>query len=380
MGVSSGPKGGGVVTTLDELRTLETAHQALFASAAAPHIGTAYPYVVADAATGSSQESWRLFTAYRSDDLAGCLYGRRVRRTVLRMAMPVFEVGTKFVADPLLGPGEELRVLRALIEALQENQHDCAMFLFPRLSVASFDALAAVADELRLPWHGQWARYSYAFDTTCGRDEFLARLDGKYRRELGRRRRRLFRELPCELVREEGLEVDDAITRFEAFMEIEDSGWKGENETSIRRRAGYEPYFRELVRSASRGGQLVWYTLQANRRPIAMYLALRTHDTVWLPKIGYDERFSEHAPGLVMNHDVLLHCIDDPEIRRVDNLSAAPWARPWQPAIVPFRSMTLFGSGVRSQLVYRALAAKHLARRFLGRTDAGPGPYDRPYL
>jgi CelD/BcsL family acetyltransferase involved in cellulose biosynthesis len=252
--------------------------------------------------------------------------------------------------------------------------------VFPRLSVASFDTLAAVADELRLPWRGQWARYSYAFDTTCGRDEFLARLDGKYRRELGRRRRRLFRELPCELVREEGLDVDDAMTRFEAFMDIEDSGWKGENETSIRRRAGYESYFRELVRSASRGGQLVWYTLQTNRRPIAMYLALRTHDTVWLPKIGYDERFSEHAPGLVMKHDVLLHCIDDPEIRRVDNLSAAPWVRPWQPAIVPFRSMTLFGSGVRSQLVYRALAAKHRARRFLGRADVGPGPCDRPYL
>lgn len=369
-----------VIADVDDLRSLETAHQALFDSAATPHVGTAFPYVIADAATRSPEQPWQLFTAYRNGELTGCLYGRRMERTVIRMPMPVFELGTKLVADPLLGPEDQARTLRGLIEALQENQRDCAMFVFPRLSAASFEQLAFAASELRLPWHWQWARYAYAVDTTTALDEFLARLEGKQRRELSRRRKRLAREHAGELLHERGLDLEDDMTRFEAFMGIEDSGWKGAGGTSIRRRSGYEPYFRELVRSASRGKQLAWYTLRADDRPIAMYLALRTHDTLWLPKIGYDERFAEHAPGMVLKHHVLLESIADPAIRRVDNISATPWVRLWKPVLVPFRSVTLFSHSPRSMLVYRAQAAKRLARRLVGRPDVGPGPGERPYI
>jgi CelD/BcsL family acetyltransferase involved in cellulose biosynthesis len=369
-----------VVADLKELRSLETAHQALFASAAAPHVGTAFPYVIADAATGSQERPWKLFAAYRDGELAGCLYGRRLECTVMRMRIPVFELGAKFVADPLLGPVEQGGTLRRLIEALQQSQRDCAMFVFPRLSAASFEQLARTASELGLPWQWQGASYAYAFDMTIELDEFLARIDGKQRRELNRRGRRLARDHGGEFLREEGLGVEDDIARFEAFMALEDSGWKGLNGSSIRRRPGYEPYFRELVWSASRGRLLLWYTLRADDRPIAMYMALRTHDTLWLPKVGYDERFAEHAPGLLLKHSVLLECVANAAITRVDNISAAPWLRLWNPAQIPFRSMTLFSRNPRSTLAYRALAAKRLARRLMRRPEVDPGPGDRPYL
>src|SRR5262245_50432970 len=199
------------------------------------------------------------------------------------------------------------------------------MFVSPRVSATSFEQLTRAARELGLPWHWKWARYGYGFDATIGLDEFVARIDGRQRRELNRRHRRLVKDHACELRREEGLDVEADLARFETFMTIEDSGWKGAGGTSIRRRAGYEPFFRELVRSASRGRQLIWYTLRADDRAIAMYMAMRTHDTLWLPKIAYDESFAEHAPGMVMKHKILVESLENPEIRRVENISATPW-------------------------------------------------------
>jgi len=321
-----------------------------------------------------------MLVAQRDGKLAGCLYGRRVERPVLRMQMPVFELGTKFVADPLLAPEDEVATLRRLIEALQDSQRECVMWVFPRLSAASFDLLSRAANERGLLWEWQWSRYAYWFDTTIEVDDFLARLDGKMRRELNRRNRRLVQDHAAEFSREEGLDEEVALERFETFAGLEDSGWKGTSGTSIRRRQGYEPYFRELVQSASHAGHLVWYTLRADGRPIAMYLAMRTHNTLWTPKIGYDERYSEHAPGMLLKHHILLECIANDAIHRLDNISAAPWARQWKPTISTFKSMNLFSRGARSTLMYRARAAKRLAGQLLGRPEVGPGPDDRPYL
>jgi hypothetical protein len=170
------------------------------------------------------------------------------------------------------------------------------------------------------------------------------------------------------------------MARFEEFTALEDSGWKGEQGTSIRRRPGYAANFRELVASASRAGMLRWYTLRADRARIAMYLTLRAHDTLWTPKIGYDERYAEHAPGFVLNHHLLMESIADPGIQRVDNISGAPWVQLWKPMLIPFRSLTLFGRSPLSRILHRAAAGRALARRIAGRADSGPGRGDQPYL
>jgi hypothetical protein len=369
-----------VTSDIEELRSLERQHNALFASCAVPHIGTAFPYIVADAATGSASDPWRLYTVYRNGELAGCLYGRRREGTTMRIRTPVFQLGPHYVADPLLQPVQQELILRRLIEALQEDQRDCAMFVFPRLSTSSFELLEHCAGESGLPWQWRWARYAYRFDTNLAPDEFLAGLDGEQRRELTRRERRLAQDHGCEYVREQGLGAEADMDRFETFMALEDSGWKGQNESSIRRRPGYEPYFRELVASASRGGLLIWYTLRSADRPIAMYLALRSHDTVWLPKIGYDENFASYGPGKMLTHHVMTDCLADPAIRHIDNISAAAWVELWKPVQSPFKSLTLFGRSSRSRLLHGGLAARDFARRLIGRQDNAPGPGDHPFL
>jgi hypothetical protein len=369
-----------VISAVAELRALEQQLHALFASCAAPHIGSAFPYLIADVAADLPHEPWRVYAAFRDGALVGSLFGRRLVRRIARRRLPVFQIGSKFVADPLVHEADGEAVLRRLLEALQEDQSDCAMFEFRRLTPPAFEILQQCAEEMGLPFQWQWAGYGFKFDTSVARAQFLERIDGKGRRELNRRERRLAREHASEYVREQGLGAKADMERFESFMALEDSGWKGTNETSIRRRPGYEPYFRELVRSASRAGLLTWYALRVDGRTVAMYLALRSHATLWVPKVAYDEAFAVHSPGFLLKHHVLMQCLADPAIREVNNISGAHWAQLWNPARIQYRTATLFGRSLRSRLARGVLVTKDLVRRARGKPDPALRGYDRPFL
>jgi CelD/BcsL family acetyltransferase involved in cellulose biosynthesis len=365
---------------LDAIRDLEPAHQRLFTAADVPHVGASFAYLIADAVTASPGSPWQVFAAWRGSELAGCLHGRRVDGKFRGVPVATFQVGSRLVADPLIVPAGRDAVLQRLLEEIVEAQSDCATLLFPRLSESGYLQVSRAATALGLPWQWRWSTYAYAFDATVGLDAFLANLDGDHRRELRRRGRRLAREHGTEFRRESGSGEDADAERLERFAALEDSGWKGRESTSIRRRPGYPQYFSELVRSASRAGMLAWYTLVADDLPIAMYMTLRSGGTQWLPKIGYDERFAVNCPGMLLTHHLLTEACADPAIDRIENISAAPWVRSWAPMVVPFRSITLFSPSARGKLLHRAQAARETLQRLTGRVPRAPGPGDRPFI
>jgi hypothetical protein len=369
-----------VISDVGALRAIEQQHNALFAAASAPHIGTSFPYLIADVVADAAGEPWRVYAAFRDGTLAGCLFGQRMFRRIARRQLPIFQIGGRLIADALLSVADREAVLRQLVEALQTDQSDCVMFVFRRLTPPAYEILRHCAEQMRLPLRWQWAGYGYRVDTTSSWEDLLARMDGNKRREIHRRGRRLAREHTCEYLHEEGLGADADMERLESFMALEDSGWKGENETSIRRRTGYEPYFRELVRSASRAGLLSWHALRVDGRAVAMYLALRSHATLWLPKIGYDEAFAVYSPGFLLKHYVLGRCAADPTIREVNSISGAQWAETWKPERIQYRTATLFGRGLRSTLARGVLGARDLVRRARGKPDPAAEQYDRPLL
>jgi hypothetical protein len=367
------------LSALDEIRDLEPAHRQLFAAADAPHVGATFPCLIAEAATAPPDPPWQVFTAWRQQELAGCLQGRRVDRLFKGVRVPTFQTGTRLVADPLVASSGDI-TLQRLLDELIAVRGDCATYVFPRLSERAYLQVTRAAAALGLPWQWRWSTYAYAFDTTVGLDEFLDGMDGDRRRELRRRGRRLAREHESEYLREQQLGPDGDAVRLDSFASLEDSGWKGREASSILRKPGYRQYFGELVRSASRAGMLAWHTLRADGRAIAIYMTLRTGKTLWLPKIAYDERCAMHAPGMLLTHQLLTDAIADPEIDEVDNISAAPWVRTWAPAPIPFRSVTIFGPNPRGQLLYRAQAARGALRRLARRLPVTRGPVDRPFI
>lgn len=365
-----------IISDLAELRSVEGAYDTLFRSCARPHIKSSFPYVVADAAASAAPGAWRGVAAFRGEALIGCLYGRRVPREVMGLAPPVFEIP----ADPLLGAADGERVLEGLLGALQDDQRDCLYVSFRHLSPPGFEALERCLRRLHRRFRWQWAGYGFHVDTSVSEAAFLKSLDGKKRRETDRRARRLALERVVDYVCDEVSDPELNAQRFEEFLALEDSGWKGSNHSSLKRRPELQRFFRELVASAARAGLMVWHALHIDGRPAAMALCLRSHGTLWQPKIAYDEAHARDCPGILLTHHLLKWCIADGGIDELNCISGAAWMEAWNPRKTHYRSVNLFNATLRSQLACQALTLRSAARAWRRGSNAPPLGYDKPCL
>ncbi|MBK8163570.1 MAG: GNAT family N-acetyltransferase [Gammaproteobacteria bacterium] len=364
-----------IISDLAELKSIEGAYEALFRSCGRPHIKSSFPFVFADAATGTPG-AWRCIAAYQDGALAGCLYGRREYRKVMRLSLPVFEIH----ADPLLAEQDGDRVLERLIGALQVEQQDCLYVVFRSLGPAGFDALERCLRRMNSRYAWQWAGYGFHIDTAVSEEAFLKGLDGKKRREIDRRARRLGTERVVEYVCDEDSNPELNARRYEEFLALEDSGWKGGNQSSLRHRAALGRFYRELVASASRAGLSVWHTLRIDGRPAAMGLCLRSHGTLWWPKVAYDEAHARNCPGILLTHHLLKWCVARSDIHEMNGISGAAWMETWNPRKTHYRYLNLFNDTLKSQLAGHALRMRSAGQDWRRDRDAPPTGYDKPCL
>lgn len=363
-----------LISDLAGLRSMEGAYHARFQSCARLHIKSSFPYVVADASTHAEPGAWRCVAAFQGGTLAGCLYGRRVPRKVMGLALPVFEV----LSDPLVGGPDGDHVLDALIEALQDDQRDCLYVAFKSLSPPAFDALERCLRRLnrRFAWH--WAGYGFHVDTSVSEADFLKGLDGKKRREIDRRERRLGAQRVIDYVCDEVPDAELNAQRYEEFIALEDSGWKGSNHSSLRRKPELQRFYRGVVEGASRAGMMVWHALRIDGRPAAMGLCLRSHGTLWQPKIAYDEAFAQDCPGILLTHRILKWCVARGEIHELNFGSGPAWVQTWNPLKTHYRSVNLFNAALKSRLACQALALRGAVRAWRRGRNAPPSGYDKP--
>ncbi len=93
---------------------------------------------------------------------------------------------------------------------------------------------------------------------------------------------------------------DDIEKRIEEFLQLEGSGWKGREGSSLASDGSERSYFEAIVRDAFHRGQLMMLALRLDGRPIAYkcdFLAGRGSFTF---KIAFDEGFARYSPGLLL--------------------------------------------------------------------------------
>lgn len=86
--------------------------------------------------------------------------------------------------------------------------------------------------------------------------------------------------------------------RLEQFLELEHSGWKGEQGTSFLSHATDA----QFARAAYIEGLAAIDSLLLDGKPIAMKLSIRTGRTAFTPKIAYDESFKKLGPGMALEY------------------------------------------------------------------------------
>lgn len=139
---------------------------------------------------------------------------------------------------------------------------------------------------------------------------------------------------------------------FEAFVELEASGWKGEagERSAMRFRPDQLAYHGELTGRRWEGGACEIHSLHAEGACLASVLCLVVGSEFEIARIAYDERYSRCAPGQLLVEKVLQRCCENPAIERVNLASDAAWHRDWHPE--PIRSHSVYvGLGQRSGLV-----------------------------
>src|SRR5690606_10341077 len=87
--------------------------------------------------------------------------------------------------------------------------------------------------------------------------------------------------------------------RLEQFLALEHAGWKGRNGTSFLSLPGHAEFARAAYRNA------IVDSLLLDGEPIAISINIAAGRTAFTPKCAYDERYRRHAPGLVLEYDVV---------------------------------------------------------------------------
>ncbi|HYX92202.1 MAG TPA: GNAT family N-acetyltransferase [Myxococcaceae bacterium] len=184
------------------------------------------------------------------------------------------------------------------------------------------------------------------------RAELLARLDGKFKANLRRRRRKLEEKGRVEVKRIEG---GDALERaLEEGFALERSGWKGKGGTAIVQDEATRGFYSELARIAAELGALALYSMRVDGRPVAFHYALEYGGRYLLLKPAYDESIKECSPGQLLVEEVLAASVER-RLAEFDFLGPdMVWKRDWTDRLRPHHWVFIFRDGLLGRALREA--------------------------
>jgi len=140
-------------------------------------------------------------------------------------------------------------------------------------------------------------------------DEYFRKdLSSNLRKSLKQSKNRLIKAGSYRFIHFEG---DEAVEKWQDFLGIEDSGWKGKNGTSILKTAPeYRKYYDGLIRILSATRDLHLYFLELDQKYVAAAFSFTAGDIFQCAKIGYDEEYQALSPATML----LMHQMEDIQV------------------------------------------------------------------
>jgi CelD/BcsL family acetyltransferase involved in cellulose biosynthesis len=156
-------------------------------------------------------------------------------------------------------------------------------------------------------------------------DEYFASLSKNFHRNYCRIGRRI-EEHPDVRFR---FETGNAETNAEQFMDIEHQGWKAQRKTSIRSDESYVQFFRLLTQRMEEQGWLRWAFLDIDGEPAAGQFMVQSGPTLYVVKIGYNEKFAKLSPGAALFGHVIENAYKSGGVTELNFMSGYPWMKDW---------------------------------------------------
>lgn len=244
----------------------------------------------------------------------------RWSRQALRLPVPMLVAWSGYapLTVPLLHRHCATRAAGALLDAARQSGA-CALFL-PNVAIdgAAFAALQSALSERSLSSEVLRHYKRAGLDATQNAGTALrSALGAKKLKELRRQRHRL--EDSAALVFEVSSTPAEVAEALEAFLVLEQKGWKGLRGTALGQDAGEATFIRKASAALAAEGRFQIFSLKRAEALIAAGLILRDSDRAYFFKITSDEDESRHSPGVQLTLDITRHLCADPRVTFVDS-------------------------------------------------------------
>ena len=185
-------------------------------------------------------------------------------------------------------------------------------------------------------------------------EQVEAALDGKFRQNLRRRRRRLAEQGEVKYVLLDGKDQKALDEGLADFFTIEGSGWKGEGGTAIAQRPELVGFYTQIARDAAKRGALALGFLELAGKRIAAHLSIIQAGRHFLLKLGYDESLHEFSPGQQLVSDAIRDACAR-GLSEFDFLGPCmEWKLDWESKLRAHTWLTIFRATPRGKLVREA--------------------------
>jgi len=96
---------------------------------------------------------------------------------------------------------------------------------------------------------------------------------------------------------------------LQAALVVEDKSWKGQRGSSLLKNTTLLAFFERYTRKACEAGSLRLCFIELDGKPISMHIAIASHGSFWVLKLGFDEAFSKCSPGAQLAMDTIEYSV-----------------------------------------------------------------------
>jgi CelD/BcsL family acetyltransferase involved in cellulose biosynthesis len=198
---------------------------------------------------------------------------------------------------------------------------------------------------------------------------FESRLSSRRRQDYRRARRGLERlgvvtfdmRVPSE---------SSVAAELEEAMRIEAASWKSRGGSTLLHTGKLRAFFHEYARRMAANGQLRIAFLRVDGTGIAMQIIIEHDSRFWIYKIGYDEAWAEHSPGVQLMWEVMRHACAS-RLAGVELLGKVEeWLTIWTREVREYRTLIFYPFNLRGFGAVAADAAHALSQK-LGKSTSG---------
>ena len=284
------------IDCIDELELMQTAWDRLARNAIWPNAANESNYLI-PAIRHLGYGQVRVLVVESNDQLCGLfpLKKSKIYRFPL-LSMELWKHDQCFDATPLVRNDCAPEVLEFALRRLAD-ENVALLGLDTVAGEPEFtEAISTAVHRLKLSCFQRDHYHRAAFRPAASVEAYLASCVSKSVRKTCKRLARRLSEQG--LVKTQLADNKSDLDRMvDAFLRIEQTGWKGDSGTALACSADTENFYREMIERSAAGNKARFLTLSVDQKPIAILSDLVSNGRLYSFKTAFDESWSKFSPG-----------------------------------------------------------------------------------